>query len=206
MNVYLEQVGDTVTLSPNICNSGPFPCERGRMAITIPTGLAFVKADTNGKGSYDPISHTWFVGEVAGSEEGQVCHSVKLTLELSDDSSLPLTVQVNVSSDCVEDAGDNVVTYSINTLSNVPGGASDVTLSLPDNPEYTLEAGGLLAYLVYTPTDASQFRVGTTPGGDDIISLIITNLSAKTLHISYYSSTEQVLYFTGNGTVDIFLA
>lgn len=205
MNVYLEQVGDTFTISPHFCNEGPYPCTSAEMSFTVPAGLKLVSATNATKGSYDPVSNTWRLGTVDAAAEGSRCYSVTLTLELEDDSGLPLTMQGNATSNCVEDASDNVISWVINTLDNVPGGASDVTLDLAEQTTYTLEAGGLIDYVVFTPLSTGQFKIGTTAGGSDVMFLTLTNTAIKTIQLGYYTASEDVLHFSGNGTVDIFL-
>lgn len=112
--ITLVQIGDTFTISPKICNSGPFPCPNGAMAFSIPADLDLVSIDTGGVGVYDQVADVWRVGELpAPSSDPSRCYPISLQLQLNDDANLPLTITATVSSTCVEDPSDNTTTWTV---------------------------------------------------------------------------------------------
>src|SRR5262249_33976263 len=56
-------VGDTITFTITLTNSGPNPATNVQVTDLLPTGLAFVSANPS-QGSYSSISGVWTVGAV----------------------------------------------------------------------------------------------------------------------------------------------
>ena len=81
--------GDTLTYTMGVANDGTADAAGVTATDTLPAGVTFVAANTNGAGTYDPTTGVWNVGTVASGT------SATLTITATVNAGTEATTQIN---------------------------------------------------------------------------------------------------------------
>ena len=137
------QNGDVVVWKVTVTNTSTGDCKETRVVFTIPAGVSLTGPSLGGfpeilvnKGSYDPLTNTWWLGEVkAGESYSEDFEFTVDDITLTDPVDGYFTVTGVMSSVCTEDEADNTTHLVI----KVALGCEDVQLSVGSGEDVDID-------------------------------------------------------------------